>query len=195
MPLCTATTLALLCQLTDADAKAAADVVVGEMKRTEVVPHSTVFASVIAGYHGDVAGFGELRVGYGKGRFKRNLLWPSMTMWRVSAAVRGFYGRADGVQASLLAGWGKVAPLGITLEAGVDGTLTDERAFGPIASLGIRVGHAGLHTTVWTHVTGDTNDAGFTIGLGWTFKDWLGPADVAKLRATEELKIRGVPLP
>ncbi|MBZ0237946.1 MAG: hypothetical protein K8M05_36880 [Deltaproteobacteria bacterium] len=182
--------------VTEEDAQKVADAVVGELKREEVVPHKTFFASILAGYHGDVAGFGELRVGYGKGRFKRNLVLPTVTMWRVSAAVRGAYGRTDSVAASLLGGWGKVSLLGVTLEAGVDAHLAPgDVTLGPIATLGLRVGPFGLHTTVWTHLTGEETEGGFTIGLGYTIKDWKSPSEVARERAKEELLERGVPLP
>ncbi len=182
--------------VTEAQAKAVADVAVGELKRTDVVPHQTIFASIVAGYHGDVAGVGELRVGYGKGRYKRNLVLPTVTMWRLSAAVRGAYGRTDSVAASLLGGWGKVSLLGVTLEAGVDAHLAPgDVALGPIATLGLRVGPVGLHTTVWTHLTGDETEGGFTVGLGYSLRDFKSPGDVAKERAEEELRSRGLPLP
>ena len=189
------TTVAILCQLTDADAKAAADIAIAEMKRTEVVPHATPFISLIAGYHGDVAGFGELRVGYGKGKLKRNLLLPSTTLWRASLAVRGAYGREDSVAASLLGGWGKVSWLGITLEGGVDAHLTPgDVTFGPIGTIGVRAGPFGLHTSVWSHL-GDAGDTGFTIGLGYTMKDFVSSSEIAKDRAEDELKAHGIPVP
>ena len=182
--------------VTEEEAKKVADVIGVELRREEVVPHKTVFATILGGYHGDVAGFAELRVGYGKGKYKRNLLLPSTTLWRVSAAVRGAYGRTDSVAASLLGGWGKISLLGITVEAGVDAHLTPgDAAFGPIGTIGLRVGPLGLHTTVWTHLTGDESDTGFTIGLGWTFKDFKSPGDVAKERAEDELRLRGIPIP
>lgn len=182
--------------VTEADAKKVADAIGVELERTEVVPHKTVFASLIGGFHGDVAGFTELRVGYGKGRYKRALLLPTVTMWRVSAAVRGAYGRTDSVAASLLGGWGKVSLLGVTVEAGVDAHVSPgDVDLGPIATLGFRVGPVGLHTSVWSHLTGDQSDMGFTIGLGYTVKDFKSPSDVAKERAEAELKLRGIPIP
>lgn len=183
-------------QPSESDAKRVAVVIGDELTRKEVVPHKTVFTSLIGGFHGDVAGFGELRVGYGAGRYKRNILLPTVTMWRVSAAVRGAYGRTDSVAASLLGGWGKVSLLGVTVEAGADAHLTPgDAAFGPIATLGLRLGPVGLHTSVWTHLTGDENDTGFTIGLGYTVKDVKSPADVAEERARDEAKARGIPIP
>jgi hypothetical protein len=186
--------------VSEEDAKKVAVAIGDELGRTDVVPHQTVFASLVGGFHGDVAGFAELRVGYGKGRFKRALLLPSVTMWRVSAAVRGAYGRTDSVAASLLGGWGKVSLLGITVEAGVDAQVSPgDLSLGPIATLGFRVGPVGLHTSVWSHLTGDESDTGFTVGLGYTIKDFKTPSDVAKERAKERLKLeleqRGLPLP
>ncbi len=181
--------------VTEDDARAVADAVVGELKRAEIVPHKTVFATVIAGYHTDVAGFGELRLGYGKGRHKRNILFPTTTLWRFSAAVRGSYGRADAIEGALLAGWGKVGPLGFTIEAGVDARLTDGFAPGPIVALGFRIGPIGIHGAMAIHFDGDDTGGGGTIGLGYSFKDFIGPSEVAKARAKDELKQRGVPIP
>jgi hypothetical protein len=190
-------TLGLLCQLTDADAKAAADIAIAEMKRTEVVPHATPFASLVAGYHSaDVAGFAELRVGYGKGKLKRNLLLPTTTLWRVSAAIRGTYGRSDSVSASLLGGWGKVSYLGFTAELGPDIRISPDVSFGPIVTLGLRVGPFGLHTSVWSHLSGSgEHDGGLMIGLGYTLEDFVSSSEIAKDRAEAELKARGIPVP
>jgi hypothetical protein len=181
--------------VTEDNAKAVADAVVGELEREEIVPHKTVFATIIAGYHTDVAGFGELRLGYGKGKHKRNLLFPTTTLWRFSAAVRGSYGRADAVEGSLLAGWGKVGPLGFTIEAGLDARLTGSGAAGPMLALGFRLGPLGIHGAMAWRMVGETAGAAATIGLGYSFKDFIGPGEVAKARAKDELKLRGVPIP
>ncbi|HRK96389.1 MAG TPA: DUF2889 domain-containing protein [Rhodospirillales bacterium] len=61
--------------------------------------------------------------------------------------------------------------------------------------VGLRVGPVGLHTTVWTHLTGDETEGGFTVGLGYSLRDFKSPGDVAKERAEEELRSRGLPLP
>jgi hypothetical protein len=117
-------------------------------------------------------------------------------MWRASAAVRGAYGRTDSVAASLLGGWGKVSLLGITAEAGVDAHLSPgDVSLGPTATIGLRVGPFGLHTSVYSHLTGGAEDYGFLIGLGYTMKDFKSPSDAAKERAREEAKARGIPLP
>jgi hypothetical protein len=117
-------------------------------------------------------------------------------MWRASAAVRGAYGRTDSVAASLLGGWGKVSLLGITAEAGVDAHLSPgDVSLGPTATIGQRVGPFGLHTAVYSHLTGGAEDYGFLIGLGYTMKDFKSPSDAAKERAREEAKARGIPLP
>jgi hypothetical protein len=186
--------------VSEEDAQKVADVVVEELTKEDTVPYKTKIFSVIAGYHGDVAGFGELRVGLGKGRFKRSMALPSVTMYRAELALRGAYGRTDSIAASLLGGWGKVSYLGITLAAGADVHLAPgDLAVGPIATIGLRVGPVGLHTSVWTHVTGDEPEGGITFGLGFTKGDFKSPADVAKERAKERVKLeleeRGIPLP
>ncbi|HUQ05069.1 MAG TPA: hypothetical protein VM261_21350 [Kofleriaceae bacterium] len=186
--------------VTEEEARQVAAVVVEELTKEDVVPYQAKLFSFIAGYHGDVAGFGELRAGFGKGKFKRSMTLPSVTMYRVELAVRGAYGRTDSIAASLLGGWGKVSYLGITLEAGVDAHLAPgDVAVGPIGSIGFRVGPVGLHTSVWTHVTGDESDSGIVVGLGFTKGDFMSPADVAKARAKERVKLelqqRGIPLP
>lgn len=186
--------------VSEEDAQKVADVVVEELTKEDTVPYRAKLFSIIAGYHSDVAGFGELRVGFGKGKFKRSMALPSVTMYRAELAVRGAYGRSDSVAASLLGGWGKVSYLGITLAAGVDAHLAPgDVAVGPIAAIGLRVGPVGLHTSVWTHVTGDEPEGGITFGLGFTKGDFKSPADVAKERAKERVKLelqqRGIPLP
>lgn len=185
--------------VTEEDARKVAEVVVDELKKEDTVPYKAKLFSIIAGYHSDVAGFGELRAGFGKGKFKRSMKLPSVTMYRLELAVRGAYGRTDSVAGSLLAGWGKVSYLGITLGAGVDGHFAPgDLAFGPIASLGFRVGPVGLHTSVWSHLTGEETDTGIAVGLGFTKGDFMSPADVAKARAEErvklELRARGIPV-
>ena len=186
--------------VSEEDAKKIAAVVVEELTKEDTVPYKAKLFSVIAGFHGDVAGFGELRLGFGKGKFKRSMKLPSVTMYRAELALRGSYGRSDALAASLLGGWGKVSYLGITLEAGVDAHVAPgDLAFGPIASIGFRVGPVGLHTTAWTHVTGDVSDSGIAVGLGFTKGDFMSPSDVAKARAKERVKLelqeRGIPLP
>lgn len=77
---------------------AAADVqadAMAELTRKEVHAKRGPLRSRHAGYHGDVAGSGELRVGDGAGHFTESLLFPTMRLWRASAAVRGACGRDD----------------------------------------------------------------------------------------------------
>jgi hypothetical protein len=186
--------------ISDEEAKAVADVIVEELTKEDTVPIKAKVFSFIAGYHGDVAGFGELRAGFGKGKFKRSMTLPSVTMYRVGLAVRGAYGRDDSIAASLLGGFGMVSYLGITLDGGLDVHVAPgDLAFGPIVSLGFRVGPVGLHSSFWTHTGGDKTVAGVAFGLGFTKGDFMSPADVAKARAKErvklELKEHGIPVP
>jgi hypothetical protein len=186
--------------VTEEDARKVGSIVVEELKKEDTVPYKSPIFSLIAGFHGDVAGFGELRVGYGTGTFKRAMITPTVTLKRVELALRGAYGRTDSVAGSLMIGWSKVSLLGIQLGAGVNTHLAPgDVALGPIATLGFRAGPFGLHTSVWTHLTGDESDTGFTIGLGYTKNDFKSPADVAKERAKERVKLeleqRGIPLP
>ena len=144
--------------------------------------------SLHAGYHGDVAGFGELRVGYGAGSFTESLLFPTMRLWRVSAAVRGAYGRDDSVAVSLLGGRSVVSILGWSLEGGVDARVIGDGDLdlGPIVSGALRVGRLGLQVNGWTHVLGDDLDWGFSVGLGVNLGDYTGASDVAKARIKEK---------
>lgn len=180
-------------------ARGAARTLVGLLGPDDVVPHRGLFVTGMLGYHGDVAGFAELRLGYGRGRHQRRLLFPTTRVWRVSAAVRGAYGRDDSVAVSLLGGWSKVSLFGLVLEGGVDARLDPgDRAVGPIVSAALRLDGLGLHATTWAHVT-DATAWGFTIGLGWTFGDHRNTvdsaADRARQRARDEAGARGVPLP
>src|SRR5688572_16230575 len=122
-----------------------------ELQRTERVKHKGPLLSLHAGYHGDVAGMAELRLGFGTGSATESLLFPTTRLWRFSAAARGAYGRHDSLALSLLAGYSRITLIGFSLEAGVDARVIGDgdAAFGPIASLGIRVGKMGLHTNVW----------------------------------------------
>ena len=185
--------------ITEDDARKIGSVVVEELKKDDVVPYKSPLFTLIAGYHGDVAGFGELRVGYGKGRFRRKMITPAVTLKRIELAVRGAYGRTDSVAGSLIAGWSKVSVLGIQLGAGVDVVVAGGGAVvGPIATLGFRVGPFGLHTSVWSHF-GDYGGVGYTVGIGYTKNDFKSPADVAKERTKERIKLeleqRGIPMP
>lgn len=163
--------------------------VLTELRREEVVPYKTPLLAVHAGYHGDVAGLVELRLGYGKGRFKDSLLFPTMTLWRVSLAARGAYGREDSIALSLLGGWSKVSLFGVSLEAGADARVdSGDGNLGPIASGALRIGQLGLHVTTWAHVLDDDTDWGVAVALGLNLKDYQGNADVAKDRAKDKLK-------
>jgi hypothetical protein len=163
--------------------------VITELRREEVVPYKTPLLSLHAGFHGDVAAMGELRLGYGKGRFKDSLLFPTMTLWRVSLAARGAYGREDSVALSLLGGWSKVSLFGVSLEAGVDARVdSGDRNLGPIVSGALRVGKLGLHLNTWAHVLDDDTDWGVSVALGINLKDYKGHVDVAKDRAKDRIK-------
>lgn len=176
--------LALLAALaTPAAADVKADAM-AELTRKEVHAKRGPLVSLHAGYHGDVAGFGELRLGYGTGHFTEALLFPTMRLWRVSAAVRGSYGRDDSVAVSLLGGRSVVSILGWSLEGGVDARVIGDgdTNLGPILSGGFRAGRLGLHVNGWTHVLEDDLDWGFTVGVGLNLFDYTGATDVAKAR-------------
>jgi hypothetical protein len=165
-------------------------VAVAELKRTEKVPHKGLLVSLHAGYHGDVAGMGELRLGFGTGTSKESLLFPTTKLWRFSVAGRGAYGKEDSLSLSALAGRSHVGFAGYSLEAGLDARVIGDGdpVFGPIVSLGIRFTKLGLHTNVWTHFVEDDNDWGFSIALGMNMGDYVSPADIAKKRAKARIK-------
>lgn len=163
--------------------------VLTELRREEVVPYKTPLLSLHAGFHGDVAAMAELRLGFGKGRFKDSLLFPTMTLWRVSLAARGAYGREDSIALSLLGGWSKVSLFGISLEAGADARVdSGDGNLGPIVSGALRIGKLGLHVNTWAHVLDDDTDWGVSLALGINLKDFKGHVDVAKDRAKDRLK-------
>lgn len=161
-----------------------------ELASAPIVPRQGLLYGLHAGYHGDVAGMLELRVGWGTGKTKESLYLPVTKLWRISAAARGAYGREDTVALSLLGGLSRVAIIGYSLEAGLDARVIGDgdAAFGPIASLGIRSGKAGLHVNVWTHFAAGETDWGFSLALGFNLRDSVGAGDVVRKRARQRVQ-------
>lgn len=171
-----------------------------ELASAPIVPRKGLLYGLHAGYHGDVAGMLELRVGWGTGTTRESLYLPTTKMWRIGAAARGAYGRHDTLALSLLAGRSHVGILGYSLEAGLDARVIGDgdAAFGPIASLGLRSGKLGLHVNVWTHFVDGETDWGFSAALGFNLKDSVGAGDVMRKRARARLEAElpsGVPRP
>jgi hypothetical protein len=185
MPPRLALTLALACAAVPTAAHAGAgDAALAELTRNETHPRRGPLVSLHAGYHGDVAGMLELRVGYGTGSFTESLLFPTMRLWRASVAARGAYGRTDTLALSLLGGRSVVSLLGFSLEGGVDARVLGggDANLGPLVSGALRVGRLGLHVNGWTHVLEEELDWGFSVGLGVNLFDYAGATDVAKAR-------------
>jgi len=131
----------------------------------------------------------ELRAGWGTGTTKESFLFPTTTLWRVSLAARGAYGREDSLALSLLGGWSSVSLVGVSLEAGLDARVDpDDRNLGPLVTAGLRMGQLGLHLTGWTHVLEDDLDWGFSVALGVNLFDYKGQGDIAKDRAKAKLE-------
>ena len=169
-----------------------ADVVGDFITKKEVVPLRTKLVGFAVGYHGDVAAMGELELGYGWGRYHRELLLPKTVLWRASLALRGAYGREDSVATSALFGWGRVGVVGVVVQGGVDLHLAPgDLDLGPIARITGRVGPFGLAATTWVHALGDEADWGWTLGLSFTSGDFKKPiTDPGKDKVLDEIKDR-----
>lgn len=164
------------------------DAAMAELTRNETHPKRGLLVGLHAGYHGDVAGMLELRLGYGTGSFTEALLFPTMKLWRADLAIRGASGRTDSLAVALLAGRSVVSLVGFQLEAGLDARVLGggDANLGPIVGGAFRLGRLGLHVDGWTHVLDDELDWGFAVALGVNLGDYTGATDVARARIREK---------
>lgn len=140
-------------------------------KREEKTVHQPFLTGTL-GFHGDIAAFAEVKVGYGYGKHVDQFLFDEWNLWRAALAVRGAIGRHDSVAASALLGYGTISLVGLVVEAGVDAKLTGTRNLGPIVQATVRVGPIGLGGGGWVHLLEDERDWGWNVGLSWTFGDF-----------------------